>query len=112
MSDAKIDHLGIAVKSLAASKAFYEKLGLTVSPEETVEGEQALVVVAAVGALVDVRLGHERGHPPVALGNFLDAVLKGEGVVGARDAVGWLGQGRGHVGPLGGVDRAPQSGRA
>ena len=30
-----IDHLGIAVKSLAAAKSIYEKLGLTVSPEET-----------------------------------------------------------------------------
>jgi methylmalonyl-CoA epimerase len=49
MSDAKIDHLGIAVKSLAASKAFYEKLGLTVSPEETVEGEQVRLVMVPVG---------------------------------------------------------------
>ena len=32
-----IDHLGIAVKSLTAAKAIYEKLGLTVSAEETVE---------------------------------------------------------------------------
>ena len=31
-----IDHLGIAVKSLAAAKGIYEKLGLSVSPEETV----------------------------------------------------------------------------
>jgi len=29
---AQIDHLGIAVKSLAAAKSIYEKLGLSVSP--------------------------------------------------------------------------------
>jgi methylmalonyl-CoA epimerase len=45
----KIDHLGIAVKSLAAAKAIYEKLGLTVSPEETVEQEQVRLVMIPVG---------------------------------------------------------------
>jgi len=44
-----IDHLGIAVKSLAAAKAIYEKLGLAVSPEEVVEGEQVRLVMVAVG---------------------------------------------------------------
>jgi methylmalonyl-CoA epimerase len=44
-----IDHLGIAVKSLAAAKTIYEKLGLTVSPEETVEHEQVRVVMVPVG---------------------------------------------------------------
>jgi methylmalonyl-CoA epimerase len=45
----KIDHLGIAVKSLAAAKAIYEKLGLEVSPEETVEQEQVRLVMVPVG---------------------------------------------------------------
>lgn len=45
----QIDHLGIAVKSLAAAKAIYEKLGLTVSPEETVEQEQVRLVMIPVG---------------------------------------------------------------
>jgi len=45
----KIDHLGIAVKSLAAAKAIYEKLGLTVSPEETVEQEKVRLVMVPVG---------------------------------------------------------------
>src|ERR1700675_2662659 len=45
----QIDHLGIAVKSLTAAKAIYEKLGLTVSPEETVEQEQVRVVMVPVG---------------------------------------------------------------
>jgi methylmalonyl-CoA epimerase len=44
-----IDHLGIAVKSLAASKAIYQKLGMTVSPEELVEAEQVRVVMVPVG---------------------------------------------------------------
>jgi methylmalonyl-CoA epimerase len=44
-----IDHLGIAVKSLAAAKTIYEKLGLTVSPEETVEAEQVRLVMVPVG---------------------------------------------------------------
>jgi methylmalonyl-CoA epimerase len=44
-----IDHLGIAVKSLASAKQIYEKLGLTVSPEEIVEGERVKVVMIPVG---------------------------------------------------------------
>jgi methylmalonyl-CoA epimerase len=44
-----IDHIGIAVKSVAASKSIYEKLGLAVSPEEVVEGEQVRVVMVPVG---------------------------------------------------------------
>ena len=46
---ARIDHLGIAVKSLSAAKAIYEKLGLSVSPEETVEQEQVRLVMVPVG---------------------------------------------------------------
>jgi methylmalonyl-CoA epimerase len=46
---ATIDHLGIAVKSLSAAKAIYEKLGLSISPEETVEQEQVRVVMIPVG---------------------------------------------------------------
>jgi len=37
------------VKSLAAAKAIYEKLGLSVSPEETVEQEQVRLVMVPVG---------------------------------------------------------------
>jgi methylmalonyl-CoA epimerase len=44
-----IDHLGIAVKSLAAAKAIYEKLGLTTSAEEVVEGEQVRVAMLPLG---------------------------------------------------------------
>jgi methylmalonyl-CoA epimerase len=45
----KIDHLGIAVKSVATAKAFYEKLGLLVSAEEVVPAEQVNLVMAVVG---------------------------------------------------------------
>ena len=48
-----IDHLGIAVKSLTAAKSIYEKLGLSVSPEETVEQEKVRLVMVPVG---DTRL--------------------------------------------------------
>jgi methylmalonyl-CoA epimerase len=44
-----IDHLGIAVKSLSAAKSIYEKLGLSVSEEETVEAEQVRLVMVPVG---------------------------------------------------------------
>ena len=44
-----IDHLGIAVKSLAVAKNIYETLGLSVSPEETVEAEQVRLVMVPVG---------------------------------------------------------------
>jgi methylmalonyl-CoA epimerase len=45
----QIDHLGIAVKSLSSAKAIYEKLGLSVFAEETVEHEQVKVVMVPVG---------------------------------------------------------------
>jgi methylmalonyl-CoA epimerase len=44
-----IDHLGIAVKSLAAAKSIYQKLGMEISPEETVEAEQVRLVMVPVG---------------------------------------------------------------
>jgi methylmalonyl-CoA epimerase len=44
-----IDHIGVAVKSLAAAKGIYEKLGLSVSPEEVIEAEQVRVVMVPLG---------------------------------------------------------------
>ena len=44
-----IDHLGVAVKSLGAAKAIYEKLGLAVSAEETVPAEKVRMVMVPVG---------------------------------------------------------------
>ncbi len=44
-----IDHLGIAVKSLADARQFYEKLGLKPMPEETVEAEKVRLSMVPVG---------------------------------------------------------------
>lgn len=44
-----IDHLGIAVKSLAAAKKFYEDLGMKVLAEETVEAEKVRLAMVPVG---------------------------------------------------------------
>jgi methylmalonyl-CoA epimerase len=44
-----LDHLGIAVKSLAAAKSIYDKIGLQLSPEEAVPGEKVKVVMVPVG---------------------------------------------------------------
>ena len=44
-----IDHIGVAVKSLAVAKGVYEKLGLPVSSEEVVEAEQVRVVMVPLG---------------------------------------------------------------
>ena len=45
----KLDHLGIAVRSLSAAKSIYEKLGLPVSSEEIVPDERVRVVMVPVG---------------------------------------------------------------
>ncbi len=44
-----IDHLGIAVKSLKVAKAFYEQLGLQVTPEETVAQEKVRLAMVPLG---------------------------------------------------------------
>jgi methylmalonyl-CoA epimerase len=44
-----IDHLGIAVKSLANAKTFYETLGLRVLPEEIVEHEKVRLAMVPLG---------------------------------------------------------------
>lgn len=48
-----LDHLGIAVKSLSAAKAIYEKIGLPLSEEEVVPTERVRVIMVPVG---DTRL--------------------------------------------------------
>jgi methylmalonyl-CoA/ethylmalonyl-CoA epimerase len=45
----KIDHLGIAVKSIEAARGFYEALGLSVAHEETVEHEKVRTAMIPVG---------------------------------------------------------------
>ena len=49
----KIDHLGIAVRSLTAAKKIYEMLGMSVSAEEVVEHERVRLVMVPIG---DTRL--------------------------------------------------------
>lgn len=44
-----IDHLGIAVKSLAQARKFYEQLGLEVATEETVPHEKVKVAMIPLG---------------------------------------------------------------
>lgn len=43
-----LDHIGIAVKSLASAKAVYENLGLPISPAEAVPAEKVRVVMVPV----------------------------------------------------------------
>jgi methylmalonyl-CoA/ethylmalonyl-CoA epimerase len=45
----QIDHLGIAVNSLAEASKFYEKLGLKPMPAETVEAEKVRLSMVPVG---------------------------------------------------------------
>jgi methylmalonyl-CoA epimerase len=45
----EIDHLGIAVKSLAQAKIFYQNLGMTVLPEETVAQEKVRLAMVPLG---------------------------------------------------------------
>jgi LAO/AO transport system kinase len=45
----RLDHLGVAVKSIAAARGFYEALGLVVNREETVEHEQVRTAMLPLG---------------------------------------------------------------
>jgi methylmalonyl-CoA epimerase len=49
MSNLKIDHLGIAVKSIAEARKFYESLGMAVTHEETVRHERVHTAMLPVG---------------------------------------------------------------
>jgi LAO/AO transport system kinase len=45
----RLDHLGVAVKSIAAARGFYEALGLVVSHEETVKHERVKTAMLPLG---------------------------------------------------------------
>jgi LAO/AO transport system kinase len=45
----RLDHLGVAVRSIAVAREFYEALGLAVSHEETVEHEQVKTAMLPLG---------------------------------------------------------------
>ena len=46
-----VDHLGIAVRSIAESRVFYEALGLAVEAIEEVPGDQVRVAMIPCGAM-------------------------------------------------------------
>ena len=71
-----IDHLGIAVKSLAQAKKFYETLGLEITDEEVVEGEKVKVAMIPLG---DSRIELlEPTGPDSTVARFLEK--RGEGL--------------------------------
>lgn len=71
-----IDHLGVAVKSLAAARAFYENLGLDVVGEEMVEAEQVRLAMVPVGESRIELL--EATSPDSAIARFI--AKRGEGL--------------------------------
>ena len=71
-----IDHLGIAVKSIAEARRLYESLGLRVVHEETVEQEQVRTAMIPAG---DARIELlEPTAPDSPVGRFL--AKRGEGL--------------------------------
>jgi methylmalonyl-CoA epimerase len=66
---ARIDHLGIAVESIAAARGLYEALGLHVTHEETVEHEGVRTAMIPVGES-RVELLEPLG-PETTVGRFL-----------------------------------------
>ena len=73
----KIDHLGIAVRSIAAARTFYEKvLGLPCEGEETVESQKVKTAFFAVGEVHIELLEPTSEESPIA--KFLEK--NGEGI--------------------------------
>jgi methylmalonyl-CoA/ethylmalonyl-CoA epimerase len=71
-----IDHLGVAVKSLAAARVFYQNLGLAVVGEETVDSEQVRLAMVPVGETRIELL--EATSPESAIARFI--AKRGEGL--------------------------------
>jgi methylmalonyl-CoA/ethylmalonyl-CoA epimerase len=71
-----IDHLGIAVKSLEAAKAFYAMLGLKIYGEEIIEQEQVRLAMVKLGESRIELLEPLSEDSPV--GRFL--IRRGEGL--------------------------------
>jgi LAO/AO transport system kinase len=72
----RLDHLGVAVKSIAAARGFYEALGLVVSHEETVEHEKVKTAMLPLGESRIELL--EATEEDSTIGRFL--VKRGEGL--------------------------------
>lgn len=71
-----LDHLGIAVRSIAEARQLYESLGLTVVHEETVEHERVRTALIPAG---DARIELlEPTTPDSPVGKFL--ARRGEGL--------------------------------
>jgi len=71
-----LDHPGIAVRSLAAAKNFYENLGMRILPEQTVDHEQVRLAMVPVG---DTRIEFlEPTSEDSPIGRFL--AKRGEGL--------------------------------
>lgn len=71
-----IDHLGIAVKSLAQARKFYEQLGMEVAGEETVPHEKVKVAMISLGESRIELL--EPTSPDSVIAKFLEK--RGEGL--------------------------------
>jgi LAO/AO transport system kinase len=72
----RLDHLGIAVRSIAAARGFYEMLGLRVSHEETVEHEKVRTAMLPMGETrIELLEPTEEGS---VVGRFLER--RGEGL--------------------------------
>src|SRR5438094_9060053 len=71
-----LDHLGIAVKSLAKARKFYESLGMKMLSEELVEHEQVRVGMVPVGETRIELLEATAADSPV--GRFI--AKRGEGL--------------------------------
>jgi methylmalonyl-CoA/ethylmalonyl-CoA epimerase len=71
-----IDHLGVAVKSLAQAKAFYQRLGLEIVGEEVVEHEGVRVAMVPLGDSRIELLEATRDDSPIA--RFI--LKRGEGL--------------------------------
>jgi len=72
----RLDHLGIAVRSIAAARGFYEMLGLHVVQEETVEYEKVRTAMLPLGETRIELL--EPTEEESVIGRFL--VKRGEGL--------------------------------
>jgi len=73
---ATIDHLGIAVNSIAAARGFYEALGLSVVQQEEIPDEGVRIAVIPVGeSRIDLLEPTSRDSP---VGRFL--AERGEGL--------------------------------
>lgn len=61
-----VDHVGIAVRSIAESRVFYEALGLAVEAIEDVPGDQVRVAMIPCGAMRLELLEPTSGESPIA----------------------------------------------